>query len=76
MVNYLSRLQITIEPERILQNGVLTTFLQITISRFGKDDLMIKRIIPDNDFESNWDYIWDGCKILLDDELKRTDKEF
>lgn len=77
MSSMLGKLQIIVEPERDLrENGRLITRLHIVVSRFGKDDLHIRRIIPDNDFESYWDYVWDVCKALLDAELKRKDKEF
>ena len=75
MSNLFKRLQIVVEPEsQVYRDGTNVARLNITVSRFGKEDVHIQRLVPDNDFESYWDYVWNVCKNLLDEELKRTDK--
>jgi hypothetical protein len=74
MDNSLRRLKVTIEPEwNTYRDGTNHSKINITVSRFGKEDVHIQRLVPNDDFESYWDYVWKNCKLLLDQELKRTD---
>lgn len=67
MSNQLKRMMVILDTE---QHPDLGTTLHIEVKRVGENDVHVKRIIPDNDFMSHWDYVWDVCKRLLDDELK------
>lgn len=64
----LNRLQVTLDKGMHSKLGT-TVHIQVTRADDPKD-LHVQRLVPDNDFESHWDYVWDACKRLLDDELK------
>lgn len=63
------RLQVTLDTKTYSDLG---TSLRIRLNRSDyPHNLYVEKIIPDNDFENHWDYIWNACKRLLDDELKK-----
>ena len=65
----LCRLQITLDKGTHVELG---TTVNIRITRSDDpNELNVQRIVPDNDFESYWDYVWDVCKQLLDDEISK-----
>ena len=64
----LNRIQVTIDKERDRELGVI---IRITVSRFNEHDLHIQRVVPDNDFESYFDYAWRICKQMLDAALAK-----
>jgi len=67
----LNKLQVTIgkEPHR-----ELGTFIYIIVSRGDGKDLRMRRLVPENDFESYFDYVWKVCKHLLDEALEKEIK--
>jgi len=65
----LQRLQVTLDKKTHHYLGT-TVHIQITRSDDPRE-VHIQRIVPENDFESYWDYVWDACKQLLDDEIKK-----
>ena len=65
----LNRLQVTLDKD---MHSELDTTVHIQVTRSDDpNDVHVQRIVPDNDFESYWDYVWDACKGLLDDELRK-----
>ena len=67
----LNRLQVTIDKEMHRELGI---FIHVIVSRGDGNDLHVRRQIPENDFESYFDYVWRECKHLLDDEIKKEIK--
>ena len=65
----LNRLQVTLDKEI---HGRLGDTLHIRVTRSDDpNEVHVQRVISSNDFESHWDYVWDACKRLLDDELAK-----
>ena len=62
----LDRLQVIIDKQVHKELG---TTVRIRVDHDGTSNL-VQRIVPDNDFESHFDYVWDACKNILDEELK------
>lgn len=68
----LSRLEVTLDKTT---RPSLGTVVHIKIVRNDEpNDLHVQRIVPDNDFESYFDYVWAACKRILDEELKKDAK--
>ena len=67
----LNRLQVTIEKESRRELG---TFIYIIVSLEDGKDLRMRRLVPENDFESYFDYVWGMCKRLLDEALEKESK--
>ncbi len=65
----LNSMQVTLDLELHKHLG---TALIIRVEIQGEGEVQVKRIIPDNDFESRFDYVWDACKQLLDNEIKKN----
>ena len=62
----IKRIIVTLEPEKY-PNKV--TILRVKVERFGEEDVYIQRMMNESDFESRWDYEWNICKRVLDEEL-------
>ena len=73
----LQKLRVTIEPFVLHSLDPLDqeTALVIDVEIGGRDDLQIRRIMPENDFESYFDYIWNECKKLIDAEISDLEEE-
>ena len=67
----LNKLQVTIEKEPHRELG---TFIYIIVSLGDGNDLRMRRLVPENDFESYFDYVWKMCKHLLDEALEKEIK--
>ena len=67
----LNRLQVTIDKEMHRELGI---FIHVIVSRGDGNDLHVRRQIPENDFESYFDYVWKVCKHLLDEALEKESK--
>ena len=63
----LSRLQVTLDKTTHPNLGT-TVYVKIVRSD-TPNDLHVQRIVPNNDFESYFDYVWDACKRLLDEAI-------
>ena len=70
----LQKLRVTIKPFA-LYSRLQETALVIDVEVGGQEDLHIERIIPNNDFESYFDYVWNICKRLIDAEINELKEE-
>ena len=68
----LQKLRITLEPYGLYPKG---TGLVIDVEVGGREAIRIKRIMPENNFESYFDYIWNECKNLIDAEISGLEEE-
>ena len=70
----LQKLQVTLEPYALFSDAQGKA-LMIDVEVGGQETLHIKRIVPDNDFESYFDYVWNACKELIDAEINNLEEE-
>ena len=70
----LQKLRVTIEPF-VLSPAYQEAALVIDVEVGGREAVRIKRIMPENDFESYFDYIWNECKRLIDAEISNLEEE-
>jgi len=69
----LQRLRVTLEPYALPMQEQTALVIEVEIG--GQETLRVKRIVPENDFESYFDYVWNVCKKLIDAEIDKLEEE-
>ena len=64
----LHRLRVTMDPYHDYEG----TILYAEVIREGKPPIEVRRVVPDNDFEGLFDYVWNEVKKLIDVEIARS----